>query len=178
MSKNKRTRYVPSWGLAFVEKIEMEKLSKLSEEGWILDSFAFLGYKLCKGNNEKLIYNVDYNDLQQAEQEEYFEIFKEGGWTHVCAQGSIHVFSSKPGTQPIYSDTNTMREKYKRAMTPWKISAVVFSLFASASILLQLFFQHDLIIVDMLGGLALVLAVPSLMTYIGLNLRLRRLNKG
>src|SRR5665648_834205 len=92
MSKNKRTRYVPSWGLAFVEKIEIEKLSKRSEEGWILDSFAFLGYKLCKGNNEKLIYNVDYNDLQQAEQEEYFEIFKEGGWTHVCAQGSIHVF--------------------------------------------------------------------------------------
>src|SRR5665648_40036 len=79
MCKNKTTRYVPSLGLAFAEKKEMEKLSKLAEEGWILDSFAFLGYKLCKRNVEKLIYSVDYNDPPHAEQEEYLQIFREGG---------------------------------------------------------------------------------------------------
>src|SRR5665648_157154 len=107
-----------------------------------------------------------------------FKFSERGGWTHVCSQGYIHVFSSKLGTQPIYSDSNTMREKYKRAITPWRTSAVVFSLIASASIVLQLVFQHDLLLLNMLGGLALVLAAPSLMTYMGLVLRLRQLNKG
>lgn len=85
MSENKTTRYLPSWGLAFAESYEMGKLSSLSEEGWLLDSFAFLGYKLCKGKGEKLIYSLDYQVLLFEEQEEYFKIFEVGGWTHVCS---------------------------------------------------------------------------------------------
>jgi len=177
MSKNKTTRYIISGGLAFAEKNDMEKLSKLTEEGWILDSFAFLGYKLSKRNSEKLIYNIDYNDLPHTEQEEYFEIFKAGQWTHVCSQGWIHVFSAIPGTQPIYSDPLTMREKYKRAMTSCRILTLVFSLLASASAVLQLLFDHDLAIVNALGWLSFILAVPSLMTYMAFVIRLRRVKK-
>lgn len=181
MSENKTTRYLPSWGLAFAEKREMEKLSKLSEQGWILQSFASLGYKLCKGKQEKLIYSLDYQVLSPAEHEEYFNIFEIGGWTHVCSQGSIHVFASKPGTQPIYSDRNTMIEKYKRAITSWRLSAVVFSLLASVCIVLPILFDYDFALIKvlgLLGWLSIILAVPSLMTYMAFVLKLGRLNKG
>lgn len=178
MSKNKKTRYLLSWGLAFAENEEMEKLGKLAEEGWILESFAFLGYKLRKGKGEKLIYCLDYHVLSLGEQEEYFKIFEAGGWTHVCSQGSIHVFFAKLGTQPIYSDRNTMREKYKRAITSWRLSTIILSLLASLSVVLQLFFDHDLALVNVLGCLSLILAVPSLMTYMAFVLKLRGLNKG
>lgn len=177
MSKSKTTRYLPSWGLAFAERYEMEKLSGLAEEGWMLDSFAFLGYRLCKGKSEKLIYSLDYQVLPLAEQEEYFKIFEAGGWTHVCSQGSIHVFSAKPGTQPIYSDRNTMHEKYKRAITSWRISTVVFSMLACASVLFQSLFGRDLALVNVLGWLSMVLAAPSLMTYMAFVVKLRRLNR-
>lgn len=178
MSENRKTRYIPSWGLAFAENHEMEKLSKLAEEGWILDSFAFLGYKIRKGNSEKIVYSIDYQVLTLEEQEEYFSIFEDGGWTHVCSQGNIHVFSAKPGTQAIYSDTNTMNEKYKRAISSWRLSTVMFSLLASASVVLFLLFDYDFAVIKALGWISLTLAIPSLMTYMAFVLKLRRLNKG
>lgn len=178
MNENKTTRYIPSWGLAFAENHEMKKLSKLTEEGWFLDSFAFLGYKICKGNGEKIVYSIDYQVLRLEEEGEYFNIFEDGGWTHVCSQGSIHVFSAKPGTQAIYSDTNTIYEKYKRAISSWRLSTVVFSLLASVSVVLLLLFDYDVALLKVLGWISITLAVPSLMTYMAFELKLRRLTKG
>lgn len=44
----KNTKYVTSGGLAFTEKGDMQKLSKYAKRGWLLESFAPLGYKLRK----------------------------------------------------------------------------------------------------------------------------------
>ena len=41
-----RTKYLMSGGLAFSEQKDMEKLSKLSSEGWHVRKFSFLGYTL------------------------------------------------------------------------------------------------------------------------------------
>ncbi|RDY23184.1 DUF2812 domain-containing protein [Romboutsia maritimum] len=81
----------------------MKKLSDLAKEGWILDSFKFIFYKLKKSQPEDVIYSVDYNE-DKMEWDSYFEIFKDGGWDHVCSYGEVHFFKSKIGTAPVYTD--------------------------------------------------------------------------
>jgi len=49
MSKKK---YVMSGGLAFSENQDMEKLRKLSQKGWHVKKFSFLGYTLEQGKQE------------------------------------------------------------------------------------------------------------------------------
>ena len=41
--------------------------------------------------------------------------FKEAGWQHVCSTGhAMHIFSASPGTKPIYSDVETIIDRYER----------------------------------------------------------------
>lgn len=108
----KRTKYVPSGGLAFNEDKELRRLEKYAGEGWILESFAFLGYQLRKVEPRKLQYNLDY---QPHADKEYFKLFEDAGWAHVCSAGcEIHIFSATLGINPIYSDKATIFDKYER----------------------------------------------------------------
>ena len=52
MAKN--IKYVPSGGLFLAENEDMNKLSELAKEGWILESFEKLSYKLRKGEPEDI----------------------------------------------------------------------------------------------------------------------------
>jgi len=112
MRADKMTRYQISMGLAFDEEGDMRKLSKLASEGWLLQSFASLGYRLRRDQPQQLIYCVDYRELPAGEREQYLELFEASGWKPVCSHSSMHVFSAKPGTKPIYTDKSTMRSKY------------------------------------------------------------------
>ncbi|MCY7961628.1 DUF2812 domain-containing protein [Bacillus inaquosorum] len=109
----KQNKYMMSEGLAFSEEKDMKRLSDMASKGWLLDSFAFMGYKLKKAEPRKLIYSIDYHDVESLE--EYTEMFEAAGWEHVCSSHGMHIFSAEPGTSPIYSDQSTMREKYKRS---------------------------------------------------------------
>ncbi|KAB7706729.1 DUF2812 domain-containing protein [Bacillus aerolatus] len=102
-------------GLAFGEEKDMKKLSKMEEKGWVLQSFAPLGYKLRKSNPRHLIYSLDYQHVPKEELEDYYDIFKAGGWQPVCSESGMHIFSAAPGTKPIYTDRSTVVEEYKRA---------------------------------------------------------------
>ncbi|MTI81452.1 MAG: DUF2812 domain-containing protein [Firmicutes bacterium] len=107
-----QTKFIPSGGLAFVEEKDLRKISKYAKEGWILESFAMLGYRLKKGEPRNIEYEIDY---QTGVDEDYFAYFEEAGWSHVCSAGDeIHVFSAPVGTKPIYSDKETIIEKYER----------------------------------------------------------------
>ncbi|MDI3411344.1 hypothetical protein QKW52_18370 [Bacillus sonorensis] len=44
----KQRKYIMSDGLAFSEEKDMKKLSDMASKGWVLDSFAFMGYRLKK----------------------------------------------------------------------------------------------------------------------------------
>ncbi|MGE9754398.1 DUF2812 domain-containing protein [Bacillus inaquosorum] len=111
----KQKKYMMSEGLAFSEEKDMKRLSDMASKGWVLDSFAFMGYKLRKAEPRKLIYSIDYHDVEKESLEEYTEMFEAAGWEHVCSSHGMHIFSAEPGTSPIYSDQSTMREKYKRS---------------------------------------------------------------
>ena len=108
----KTKKYVMSDGLAFSEEKDMEKLSALAKEGWILDKFAPFGYWLKKGEPKQIIYGVD--DQLKAD-EDYFSYFEAAGWTHICSAGNqIHIFCAPEGTKPLYTDQSSLLERYKR----------------------------------------------------------------
>lgn len=110
MAKN--IKYVPSGGLVLSEEKDMKKLGKLAKEGWILESFEKLSYKLRKGEPEDVIYCVDYNE-DKADIDSYLELFENSEWKYVCSFEAYHFFKAKTGTQPIYTDRNSLSLKYE-----------------------------------------------------------------
>ncbi|MCZ8495037.1 DUF2812 domain-containing protein [Priestia megaterium] len=108
----KETKYILSGGTAFAEKEDLQKLSDYAKKGWLLDRMVFFGYELKKGEPQDLIYSLDF---QKHADDEYFMLFEEAGWQHVCTTGhATHIFSAPRGTKPIYSDIETIIDKYKR----------------------------------------------------------------
>lgn len=106
----KKTKYVMSGGLAFSEEKDLAKLNDLAKKGWILEKFAFLGFKLRKAEPQNLIYNLDY---RIDADEEYFQFFKEAGWKPILSSDEIHIFCAPEGTNPIHTDRQTIIEKYE-----------------------------------------------------------------
>ena len=120
MSKKK---YVMSGGLAFSENQDMEKLRKLSQKGWHVKKFSFLGYTLEQGKQEDYIYSIDYRTLT-SDEEEYFELFNSAGWSHIDSQANIHLFKATPDTKPLYTDRETTVEKYRSSAKPLQLATV------------------------------------------------------
>ncbi|MEO3945761.1 DUF2812 domain-containing protein [Gorillibacterium sp. CAU 1737] len=181
--KNKEKRYLPSSGLAFAEETIMSRLSKLAEEGWLLDSFAPLGFWLKRGEPQRLIYSLDMRDVTEDERRDYYDTFWSGGWTPVCSTGNIHIFAAAAGTPPIYSDRETHREKYI-PMTRWVgwVALVSILLFGGVltSELILMSGAEPLLNKDSwafkvglgLQGLTLMIGVPCLMMYVAYRWRL------
>jgi len=169
-----------SIGLAFSEEHDMKKLSEKAAKGWHLKKFRLAGYELEKGEPEESIFSIDYRKLQKDEEEEYFELFAYGGWTHVCSSANMHIFKAAPETTPIYSDAESSIDKLARlaksvnlvASIALAITIVfwVFMTFASGAI------QH---IAEQGFTYSIIFTVPALMTSGGVyyhmwkNLRLK-----
>lgn len=116
-----RTKYLMSGGLAFSEQKDMDKLREFSSEGWHVRKFSFLGYTLEKGESADYVYSIDYRTLDN-DAEEYFELFKDAGWSLVDSSGDIHLFRAATDTKPIYTDRHTTIEKYKNQTKPLKLA--------------------------------------------------------
>lgn len=111
----KENKYRMCMGFAFNEEKEMKMLSKMAKEGWLFYSFSKLGYNFKKGESSELIYCIDTNKLEDDEKNQYFALFREGGWTHICSYGNYyHFFSALPNTTPIYTDKETIIERYTK----------------------------------------------------------------
>lgn len=120
----KQTKYITSGGLAFSEDKDMEKLRRFSLMGWHVRDFKFMGYTLEKGEGSDYIYSVDYRSLNEGEEEEYFDFFSSSGWTHIASEGDIHLFRADPSKKPIYSDRDTLVEKYENSSNSLKRLAI------------------------------------------------------
>lgn len=177
----KETRYLLSAGYAFAEEQEMDKLGRLAAEGWLLEGFAFLGYWLRKGEPQQLVYSLDVQDVREGEREEYLQMFRAGGWLPVCSNGKLHIFSSAPGTLPIYSDKTSLREKYIQTYSFSKWACLILWVMFAAGVALRTYVdweQYSMIYWNLLAvghPLLLIFAVPSLMVFVALHFRLRRL---
>lgn len=75
----KQKKFMMSEGLYFSEEKDMKRLSDMVSKGWVLDSFAFMGYKLRKAEPRKLIYSIDYHDVGEESLAEYNEMFEVPG---------------------------------------------------------------------------------------------------
>lgn len=171
----KKKKYMPSLGLAFSEGYEMKKLSEKAEKGWVLESFAFLGYHFRKTEPTKVIYSVDYRNEKDADLEEYYDIYQAGGWKHVCSSGNIHIFSSEPGTLPLYTDRVTLQEKYDSIFKTTRMLTVFFVLVTIATFILwqQSNPGNVEIAAENLFYLSLVFTMPCVMTFLAYLIRLR-----
>jgi len=65
-------------GTAFAEKKEMQKLARFVQQGWQLESFAFLGYRLRKTEPQNLIYELDYHTVHKSNMDDYVSTFAAG----------------------------------------------------------------------------------------------------
>lgn len=111
----RQKKYVSSGGLAFSEKEDMRKLAKQAAKGWHLQDFAFMGYRLVRGEPKQVQYMIDYRTLDEAEEQEYLETFDHAGWRLVCSSYGMYIFEASADVAPIYTDVDTKQDKLKRA---------------------------------------------------------------
>ncbi|WBW97840.1 DUF2812 domain-containing protein [Oceanirhabdus sp. W0125-5] len=136
--KHSRKKFKFSMGLGFAEEKEMKMLSNMAAKGWIFYKFKGLGYKFKKGESQDLVYNLDSMKISGEDKSEYLEVFKAAGWDYVCSVGdSIHFFSAKTGTLPIYSDKHTKQERNIRTIKDTLKAAGYIILFSIILLLAQ-----------------------------------------
>lgn len=178
----KKTKYVPSGGLAFFEEKEMKKLAQYAKEGWVLEGFAMLGYKLRREEPRDIQYSLDY---QKETDNEYFTYFKDAGWSHVCSAGDeIHIFNAPIGTKPIYSDKTTTIEKYEREKKQMGKYAMPFFIATVLFMFLRLMSSYGWLsetagnITMILGLISLIILIFPGLPYISYRFKLNKLRKG
>lgn len=163
----RKKKYMMSGGLAFSEADDMKKLRQKSLEGWHLKRFRCAGYELEKGESEDVIYSIDYRVLEPDEKEEYFEMFTAAGWTSVCSDYYMHIFKADKGTVPIYSDTESARDKINRQAIPVKMVAILtVSLTIILGILMKFTSGTVQNVIIFFFYVAFILALPAAMTYL------------
>lgn len=109
---SKQFKYKMSGGLVLSEEKDMNKLSKLATEGWILESFEKLSYKLRKDEPEDVVYCVDFNE-DKDDEKSYLELFENTPWEYVCSCEGYYFFKAPVGTKPIYTDKTSKSLKYE-----------------------------------------------------------------
>lgn len=163
----KRTQYMMSVGLAFSEADDMKMLRRKSMQGWHLKRFRCAGYELEKGDNEDVIYSIDYRLLELDEKDEYFDMFAIAGWKHVCTEYNMHIFKAEKGTVPIYSDIESARDKISRLAIPVR-SVTIYTVVPTVLFGLLMNFTSGTVqtVSQFAFFIALIFAVPSVMTYL------------
>lgn len=170
--KIRNNKYILSWGLAFFEEQDMKRLRGKSLQGWHLKKISFFGYCLQEGEPADVIYTIDYHLLKEDDREEYLDMFKMGGWNHVCSEHNMHIFKAIEGTKPVYSDADTKKEKYNRLSSSWGIANIVLLALFTFFLLLKLKAGGTLQTIGITGfSITLVLFVPCLITYIAILIR-------
>lgn len=174
----KETKYMLSLGLAYFEQAEMKRLNKKSREGWHLKKLSFMGYILEKGEPEDIVYSVDYRFLKDDESAEYIDMFQLGGWEHVFTEHNLHIFKARRGTKPIYSDNDTRVEKYNRLQRWWGYTSLIFLSMLIISLLIMWQTSGSLASIANIGfSIAVILGLPSVLTYVTVFIRKRKTKK-
>ena len=109
-----KLKFIASNGIAFSENKDLKMLQKFAAKGWHVKRYKGMGYELEKGESEMVDYSIDVRHLTPDEEQEYFSMFDHAGWVHVCSSYDTHLFRAPVGTQPIYSDRLTKKEKLVR----------------------------------------------------------------
>lgn len=107
------------WFWAWEDEKEEDWLAEMSANGYHLNSISIPGiYTFETGASRNYVYRLDFNPDRKGYQE-YFQIFQDAGWEHLCEYGSWQYFraQAQAGEQPeIYTDNVSKVKKYRRIM--------------------------------------------------------------
>lgn len=175
----KKYKYIMNMGLAFDENRAMKKLSQMAQEGWILKKMTLFRYKLIKAEPKELIYEMDYKELDENKNE-YFEIFENSGWEHMCSFGPVHFFAASPNTMHIYTDKETYLGKYTKSKKLYNKTAIISTVMLIIAVLIEALIGvtiKETILEKSVFGIGLIsaaLALPSFMVSIAYYLKEKR----
>ena len=170
------TKYISSAGIAFSEEKDLRVLRKYAAKGWNVKRYKRIGYELEKGPAEDVIFNIDIRSLEAGEEEEYFEMFRMGGWEHVCSSYDTHLFKAAPGTKKIYTDYESEAEKIKSlraSIVPANLYCFALLVISIIMYLLTSGILNTVFKFVLMGSF--VLAVPCLLMLVATTYRLKRL---
>ena len=173
MNKMSKTKRMKSNGLAFADQKDMDTLRNMALEGWILKRFHGFGYEFEEGKPEDVTYNIDYRSLKNVDPDEYFELFEMAGWEHVCSDGTMHIVKAAPRTKPIYTDSETEKEKYIQLQAILKYPTSI-CIIATMIVFIGILIADGLLL-HVVSGLFIVLfiiTIPLIFTYGAATLRI------
>lgn len=177
----RQTKYTISSGLAFSEGFDMKRLAKKSAKGWHLQKFGFLGFMLEKGEPASVEYELDYNEQPDAD---YFQLFQDAGWEHICSGGGMHIFRAPEGTAKIYSKKTDKQEVYRQEKSRIGSQAVfcliILAVLAASLWAVTAFYPDVTILTIFMTALLMIWVFPTVFTtfpYLGYTYKVYRLNK-
>jgi len=101
---------------AWHEDKEIEYLNRMSEQGLQLVKYNLFKYTF-EEREERNFYQFDFRTFDNVSDEEYLQLYEDGGMDFVCKYGGWYIFSSKDEeVKKIYNDNASLRERYKRIL--------------------------------------------------------------
>ena len=119
--------------------------------------------------------------LLEGDSSEYFELFKESGWEHVCSYGSFHFFTAPKGTIPIYTERENYLSKYKSPKIVFHELLIISFIGLAISLLISHFAYNKVnnlifhILIYLAVGLSAGILAASLLTSIALFIREKKI---
>jgi hypothetical protein len=119
------------WFWAWDDEKEETYLREMALEGWHFKSVTFPGYYTFEnGEPRNDFYRLDFLS-NYKDKENYLQLFKDAGWSHVGEYGSWQYFrkTALEGEIPeIFTDNDSKVKKYTRVMTFLVIFFPVYSI--------------------------------------------------
>ncbi len=108
-------RFIAVWQ----EGKEVLWLKSMSAQGWHLKKVSFLMYQFEKGEPHDYEYSLDFRIEARTDMQEYRGLIEDSGWQYVGHMGGWQYFridADKAADAEIYSDTESLKGKYKRVL--------------------------------------------------------------
>ncbi len=98
---------------------EQEYLSKQHRRGWKFYRFILPGFYLfTRCQPENVVYRLDYNQEGLKEREEYFQMYRDCGWEHLCDVMGYSYFrkpvTDEAASEEIFNDTQSKLDMVDR----------------------------------------------------------------
>ncbi len=116
MNQSGKTRSVFRFFFAWQDDQEEKWLEKMARQGWHLVRGGIV-FRFVEGKPGEFRYRLDYRPGSNRSLEEYFTLFADSGWEHVCSFGGWHCFRTGDASAPeVFTDVDSKVEKYRRLL--------------------------------------------------------------
>ncbi len=106
-----KDNFVIITALATSEKQATARLSDLASKGLALVDFKvpMISYRFARSESQALDYLIDFSN---NDNDEYFGMYAQQGWTHVFTHDHLHYFKAEKGVAPFNTDVEGKAQLY------------------------------------------------------------------